>query len=69
MPFPAPCSRGGATYYLPPEVRQVQPGQQVTIDYTKSDVWALGLVIYAMLSPDEPFTSADYREFSAETYR
>jgi serine/threonine protein kinase len=69
MSFPAPCSRGGATYYLPPEVRQVQPGRQVTIDYTKSDVWALGLVIYAMLSPDEPFTSADYREFSAETYR
>ena len=39
------------------------------LDYTKSDAWSLGLVLYTLLSEEEAFTVDDHRKFCAETYR
>eukprot|EP01045_Picozoa_sp_COSAG04_P014010 COSAG04_NODE_1026_length_8694_cov_2.500407_7_plen_338_part_00 len=70
MPFPIPSSRGGAAYFLPPEVLRVsRPGRGKVLDYTKSDAWSLGLVLYGLLSWEEPFTVEDHRSWSAENYR
>ncbi len=40
---------GGASNYLPPEIALAQPGR-VTLDYSKSDNWAVGRVLHGMLS-------------------
>ena len=51
LPFPAPAPRGGASFYLPPEVLQPRAGRGVLLDYNKSDAWAVGLVLYGMWTP------------------
>eukprot|EP01044_Picomonas_judraskeda_P006521 COSAG03_NODE_653_length_6435_cov_8.434186_3_plen_1280_part_00 len=69
MPFNAPMSRGGAPHYLPPEIMSEKAGRGKFLDYTASDAWALGMVLYALLSRDEPFSVSNHREFSSATYR
>ena len=69
MPFVAPSSRGGSAYYLPPEVLLPRAGRGKSLDYTKCDAWSLGLVLYGVLSREEPFTVSDNKRWSAETYR
>eukprot|EP00455_Lapot_gusevi_P040723 TRINITY_DN4636_c0_g1_i3.p1 TRINITY_DN4636_c0_g1~~TRINITY_DN4636_c0_g1_i3.p1 ORF type:complete len:426 (+),score=59.38 TRINITY_DN4636_c0_g1_i3:569-1846(+) len=42
-------SLGGAPAYLPPEIRQARP-EEDQLDYSKSDVYGLGCVMYEMMS-------------------
>jgi hypothetical protein len=69
MPYPTPTPRGGANFYMPPEVLGPRPGRGVFLDYSKSDIWGIGMVMYAMLSREEPFAARDHREYSRETFR
>lgn len=46
-------SKGGAPYYLPPEIQTAKPGRGKVLDYSKSDVWSAGLIAHTMLSPDQ----------------
>jgi len=43
-------SKGGAYYYLPPEVINAIAGDNVFIDYQKCDVYSIGVVLIDMLS-------------------
>ncbi len=38
--------RGGATHYLPHEIRFTNPGRDVTLDYSKSDQFGVGLTLW-----------------------
>ena len=74
MPFIRPePSRGGSPMYLPPEVSNATTGSiraPKYIDYTKSDVFALGMVGHFMLSGGtiDPFTTDDARTYSHASY-
>ena len=41
---------GGAPHYLPPEIQQQKPRRGLLLDYAKSDVWAVGLILYELLA-------------------
>jgi serine/threonine protein kinase len=43
-------SKGGAPVFLPPEIMKTKPGKNKFLDYSKSDIYSLGIVLYLMLS-------------------
>jgi serine/threonine protein kinase len=49
MIFPAGISRGGAAYYLAPEITTANQGKPVELNYTKADVWSLGMILAQMM--------------------
>ena len=70
VPFQIAFERGGAPFYLAPEIATAEPGLNSELDYSKSDVFGLGLVLYHMLSGETPnaFGSANHSEFSDARY-
>lgn len=64
-------SRGGSKAYLAPEVVLAKPGVGKVIDYSKNDVFAVGMVAHNMLSGllYPPFVGSNPKEYSSETYR
>jgi serine/threonine protein kinase len=42
-------SKGGAPAFLPPEIMKTKPGKNKFLDYTKSDIYSCGIVLYLML--------------------
>jgi serine/threonine protein kinase len=40
----------GAPAFLPPEIMKTKPGKNQFLDYSKSDIYSLGIVLYLMLS-------------------
>jgi serine/threonine protein kinase len=62
--------RGGAPAYLPPEVTSQTTGKGQSIDYSKSDVFACGMVAHNLLSGllTDPFATAYSQDYSAELY-
>lgn len=48
-------SRGGAPICLPPEIRTLEPGDGVFLDYSKCDTYSLGLLIYVLFGQEPPF--------------
>ena len=71
-PFPnLGVTIAGAPSHLPPEVMLAEPGPGSYIDYSKSDVFGMGMVLYRMLSGDiraKPFDSDNHAEYTAESY-
>lgn len=49
---------GGAHAFLPPEIALATPGRGTVLDFSKSDNWGAGKVLYAMLSREKPFDKA-----------
>lgn len=51
MPFPPGrgIRNGGAQAYLPPEIKK-KAGKDVILNYSKSDLWSVGLILYEMLA-------------------
>lgn len=47
-------SRGGAAFFYPPEIFQKQPGSTSKLDYSRSDIWSAGLMIYWALTGEHP---------------
>jgi hypothetical protein len=47
--------KGGSPYSLAPEVASAKPGAASVLEYGKNDAWAAGLVMWKMMSRDEPF--------------
>lgn len=50
-------SKGGAPAYLPPEVARAKPGPGVTLNFGGHDAWALGMLMWSLLSPDVEHTA------------
>jgi serine/threonine protein kinase len=48
MMFPIGTSRGGASYTIAPEIAFATRNARVELDYSKSDIWALGVVLATM---------------------
>ncbi len=42
---------GGAPPFLPPEIRFARPGRNAMLDYSKSDQFGVGLILWSMLAP------------------
>ena len=64
--------RGGALIALAPEVLLLQPGPGVYLYYGKNDVWALGMILHALMSSAEhtPFNvMAETATYSDEGFR
>ena len=51
----------GSVIGLPPEVRSAKAGNNVTVDYSKSDVWAIGCIGYQLIGQEHPWSSLDPR--------
>ena len=64
-------SKGGAQYYLAPEIVQGKCGPTTVLDYEKNDAWAVGMVAYEMLSAEAPpfAVGDDARSFTDESFR
>ena len=61
---------GGAAAFNAPEVRLGHGGDGI-VDYSKQDAWALGYLMYMMLSPDPaaaPFPGGDPRTYRDDQY-
>jgi serine/threonine protein kinase len=43
--------KGGAWGFLPPEIRLCNPGPGVKLDYSKSDIFAVGATLWSVLAP------------------
>src|SRR5688572_27717107 len=54
-PFAALISKGGAPAYLPPEIHSAQPGLTAVLDYTKSDAFAVGVVLFECMTGRLPY--------------
>nr|CAD7408729.1 unnamed protein product [Timema poppensis] len=56
MPYHSPdTDRGGNTALMAPEVVCAEPGSFTSIDYSKSDAWAVGALAYEIFGTDNPF--------------
>nr|CAD7403009.1 unnamed protein product [Timema cristinae] len=56
MPYHSPdTDRGGNTALMAPEVVCAEPGSFTSIDYSKSDAWAVGALAYEIFGMDNPF--------------
>eukprot|EP01079_Euglenida_sp_SAG-EU17-18_P003199 gene3199-614_t len=52
VPYPsASADRGGARFYQPPEVMDMEPGPSATLNYHHSDLYSVGLVMLGMCMP------------------
>eukprot|EP00455_Lapot_gusevi_P031288 TRINITY_DN3385_c0_g3_i1.p1 TRINITY_DN3385_c0_g3~~TRINITY_DN3385_c0_g3_i1.p1 ORF type:complete len:818 (+),score=128.92 TRINITY_DN3385_c0_g3_i1:77-2530(+) len=60
-------SLGGAPAYLPPEIRSAEDDE--TLDYTKSDVYGLGCVMYQMMKRDASLPLSKHSDLSPEFSR
>lgn len=47
--------KGGAPAFYAPEVSAARPGRDAVIDFSAQDAWALGMVLWSMLTPHPPF--------------
>ena len=64
--FQMDFGRGGAPAYLPPEIMTVKPGEGSVLDYSKSDVFSVGVIAFEMLAMGPPF--APYGTYEAARY-
>nr|CAD7572871.1 unnamed protein product [Timema californicum] len=56
MPYHSPdTDRGGNTALMAPEVACAEPGSFTSINYSKSDAWAVGALAYEIFGMDNPF--------------
>lgn len=63
-------SLGGAPKFLPPEIMLAQPGRHSTLDYSKSDIFGAGMVLYQMLQGVDasPFGRDDHRDYTSANF-
>jgi serine/threonine protein kinase len=54
--------RGGAPVFLPPEIRLANPGRNAVLDYSKSDQFGVGLILWSMLAPANYAGPLPYQE-------
>ncbi|XP_071805791.1 serine/threonine-protein kinase Pink1, mitochondrial-like [Asterias amurensis] len=56
LPYPTTnTDRGGNSALMAPEIKLCKPGPHSTINYTKSDAWAVGAISYEILGMMNPF--------------
>ncbi|XP_054857994.1 serine/threonine-protein kinase PINK1, mitochondrial [Eublepharis macularius] len=61
--------RGGNSCLMAPEVLTASPGPGVVIDYTKTDVWAVGAIAYEILGARNPFYGNGESSLESRSYR
>jgi len=62
--------RGGSAFYLPPEVMCARPGDGISIDYSKSDIFSVGMSAHFFLSGESrPFDADNSTSFSVDNYK
>jgi serine/threonine protein kinase len=52
---------GGATPFLPPEIRSAVPGPSKFLDYSKSDQFGVGLILWSMMAGAGAATTLPYQ--------
>ncbi|XP_033763428.1 serine/threonine-protein kinase PINK1, mitochondrial-like [Pecten maximus] len=56
LPYPTDeINKGGNGALMPPEISCTEPGRNVKLDYSKSDLWAVGSLAYEVFGQDNPF--------------
>lgn len=53
--FTSDVDRGGNCSLMAPEISTASPGRDVWLDFSKSDLWAVGTIIYELFSMENPF--------------
>ena len=73
MPYVRGFNVGGASKFLPPEIMLAKPGKEGSLDFSKSDIFGAGMVLYQLLQgPDSsPFEGrdGDHRVYTADNYK
>ncbi|OWF55383.1 serine/threonine-protein kinase PINK1, mitochondrial-like [Mizuhopecten yessoensis] len=56
LPYPTDeINKGGNGALMPPEISCTTPGRKVRLDFSKSDLWAVGSLAYEVFGQDNPF--------------
>ncbi|KAJ9594877.1 hypothetical protein L9F63_013838 [Diploptera punctata] len=59
LPYHSPdTDKGGNTALMAPEVVLAEPGPFTSINYSKSDAWAVGAIAYEIFGQENPFYSS-----------
>jgi serine/threonine protein kinase len=53
-------SKGGSTYYLPPEIMKQLHGKDKFLNYLKSDEFSIGLILYEMTTDKNFYENQDF---------
>lgn len=56
-------SRGGNPKLMAPEIACAEPGPDVSLDYSKSDLWAAAAIAYEIFNTPNPFYNLDSRTY------
>lgn len=72
LPYPTDeINKGGNGALMPPEISCAVPGHSVKLDYSKSDLWAVGSLAYEIFGYDNPFYGGKRitRKLDGRTYK
>lgn len=69
--FTADVDRGGNCSLMAPEISTACPGRDVWLDFSKTDLWAVGTIIYELFSRENPFygNQSGQHTLDSRTYR
>ncbi|RUS91684.1 hypothetical protein EGW08_000510 [Elysia chlorotica] len=73
VPFPTrDMYLGGNAWLMAPEISAAVPGPEVAVDFSRSDLWAVGALAYEIFGADNPFYPGkdnSHRQLEARNYR
>ncbi len=64
--FTSGFCKGGSTFYLPPEIMKAKEGE--VLNYSKSDIFSVGLIAYKMVSSNDPFNKKDPKDRTIDDF-